>query len=172
MSPRSRRGGYTLVELLAYLLVFGVVVNLAGSLFVTASRLHMMGRDAIDRMHAVDDLASRFSTTVRGAVGVVDEAAGYVNSEDTLVLRLPHDRYAVMGRLRGDDRFVVTTFAAESPGTPEFLRTYPHPIEYLAFESLPTGAVAMRVALRNERVRSRAEHRFVATPRSVDRGQP
>ena len=172
MRTRRDAAGYTLIELLAYLSVFAVVVNLAGSLFVSAGRLRMMGNEALERMQALDEMGRRFTDAVHESSGVAREADGFTTSDETLVLNLPHDRYAVMGRLRGDDRFVTMKFAAGAPGTPEFLKTFSYPVEHMIYSVGARGDVTMRVRLRNDAPHGGAEHTFVAMPRSVQRGEP
>jgi hypothetical protein len=160
--------GYTLLELLAYLSVLGVAVNLAGALFVSATRLHMLGDDAVTRMQALDEIADAFTDAVQESLGAVDGADGYATGEDTLVLRMPGDRFAVLGRLRGDARFVVMKFHAGDAGAPTFLETCSYPLHELSFErTLEGGAIAMRVHLQRESARDGAGHTVIATPRSV-----
>ncbi len=165
MNASRAQHGYTLLELLAYLSIFAVAINLAGSLFVSATRLHMLGDDAIARMQAVDEIAAAFTGAVHESLGVVESADGYVTSDDTLVLQLPDTRFAVLGRLRGDDRFVLLEFRSGQRGTPTFLETCSYPLTSLAFDRV-AGAIRMRVQVRHDTRRDSGEHTVVATPRS------
>lgn len=168
---RRHSSGYTLIELLAYLAVFSVVVNLAATLFVSAGRLRMMGNEALERMQALDEIGKQFTETVQESAGAAPEADGYTTSAGTLVLRLPHNRFAALGRLRGDDRFVTTKFDAGAAGIPEFLETISYPVDDVVFTVENGGAVTMRIRLQDRDARNGAEHTFVATPRSVARGE-
>lgn len=172
MNVHRSSAGFSLLELLAYLAVFAVVVNLAGSLFVSASRLRMMGNEAIQRMQALDEIARRFTEAVQSASGVADEAPGYASDEQTLILELPRGRFTVMGRLRGDDRLGIITFAQDTPAQPEFLVTFSHPVSDLKFARDQNGAVTMRIRLKHEASKPSTEHVFVACPRSVSRALP
>jgi type II secretory pathway component PulJ len=165
MNASRAKLGYTLIELLAYLSLFAVAINMAGALFVSATRLHMLGDDAIARMQAVDEIAAAFTDAVHESLGIVESADGYVTSSDTLVLQLPDARVAVLGRLRGDDRFVMLKFRSGQRGTPTFLETCSYPLTSLAFDQV-AGAIRMRVQMRHNTRRESGEHTVLATPRS------
>jgi hypothetical protein len=174
--PRPR-SGYTLLEMLAYVSIFAIVVNLAAALFVSSTRLRMMGSEALERMQALEEMGAGFSDAVRESLGVVEQGGAYRTTGDTLVLALPGERrYAVLGRLRGDDRLVLMRIHDREVETHEYLKTFPRPLQALEFAHEPQAGgrarIVMLVGLQDALRRDAVMHRFVATPRSYPRAGP
>lgn len=64
----ARRNGFTLVEVLAALLLGGVVVSLSAALSVQAAKAHKAARAAVDARWERQQLVNRFEEDVRSAL--------------------------------------------------------------------------------------------------------
>jgi hypothetical protein len=173
----------TLVEALAYVTILAVAINLALSLFLSASRLSMLGSSGLDKMVVLEEMRQEFTETVREATAVRDQIAEYRTGPDTLVLELPSQvgegrRYAVFGVLGGQprlSRLVLTdkdgAFAAERFDT---YRLDLEQVRFTADSADPKDArrASLHVVLKTERVRKTPSmgNTFSAAMRSVGPG--
>lgn len=172
-------GGYSLLELLVYVAVFAIAVNLFVSLLGTGSRLSAMSTLGLSRMEGIREVEDAFTEYTRRAALVVPEAGEFKTGPDRLVLKMPPGQengfdYAVLGSLRDANHFAVMGLAQKA-GKLEvvYLKTLRQPMEVLAFE-VDNGGVRLRVNLRvkvkgeeGERKQPFVEHVASATPRGV-----
>ena len=120
MNKRLRRNeGYTLLEMIAYIGLMAVVINLAAGAFLNQHRLNIAGVEALDRVREMDRLSGDVRGLIRQAEAVLPEGAGWTTSEEALVLALPPqgedgDRIAVLGLLGPEDRFGWVIFEGET----------------------------------------------------------
>ena len=182
-SRRERTAGTTLIEMIAYIAVLGVMISLCLSIFVTTSRLSLIGTGTLERMTGVEEIRKGFSETVREAVGVRAEAASYRTGPEVLVLELPCDhgaRYAVFSRPGPDQRLSKLVFTErEGEFSPEHFVTYQQNLRTLQFAyDAANMAQTRRVSLRLEidkgvepKIPSPG-HTFYAAIRAVDAGGP
>ena len=111
MNKRPRRNeGYSLLEMIAYVALLAVVINLAAGAFLNQHRLSIAGVEALDRVREMDRLSGDVRGLIRQAEAVLPEGAGWTTSEESLVLALPPqgeggDRVAVLGLLGPEGQF-------------------------------------------------------------------
>ena len=177
--PNFNRAGYSLLELLVYVAVFAVAVNIFVSLLGTGSQLSALNTLSMSRMEGVREVQEEFTEYTRRASTVVSEVGEYKTGADRLVLKMPPEQedgfdYAVLGVLREANRFAVMGLA-EKEGVMEvtYLKTLHQPLETLQFEVDQGGArplVNLRVKVlgeEGERKQPFVEHLASATPRGV-----
>ncbi len=154
-SRLERTAGTTLIEIIAYIAVLGVMISLCLSIFVTTSRLSLIGTGTLDRMTGLEQIHKGFSETVRDAVAVRTEAASYRTGPDVLVLELPCNdgvRYAVFSRVGPDQRLSKLIFTEQDGKfSPEHFVTYRQNLRTLRFGyDTSDETLARRVSLRLE----------------------
>lgn len=177
--PNFNRAGYSLLELLVYVAVFAVAVNIFVSLLGTGSQLSALNTLSMSRMEGVREVQEEFTELTRRASAVVPEAGEYKTGADRLVLKMSQAQegsfdYAVLGVLREANRFAVMGLA-EKEGVMEvvYMKTLRQPLETLQFETDQGGArplVNLRVKVlgeEGERKQPFVEHLASATPRGV-----
>ncbi len=173
------RAGYSLLELLVYVAVFAVAVNLFVSLLGTGSQLSALNTLSMSRMEGVREVQEEFTEFTRRASAVVSEVGEYKTGADRLVLKMPQAQegefdYAVLGVLRESNRFAVMGLT-EKEGAMEvvYMKTLRQPLETLEFDVNQGGArplVNLRVKVlgeEGERKQPFVEHFASATPRGV-----
>jgi type II secretory pathway pseudopilin PulG len=175
----SPNRGYSLLELLVYVAVFAIGVNLFVSLLGTGSRLSAMNTLTMSRMEGVREVEEAFMAYTRRAIAVAAEAGDFKTGPDRLVLKMPPGQtdgfdYAVLGVLREANRFAVMGLAEKSGGLEvSYMKTLRQPLDIVAFEvedASPRPLVKLRVKIKGEngeRKQSFVEHRSIATPRGV-----
>lgn len=124
----TARGGYTLIELLAYVLVLGVIVNLCTSLFLSGRRVYALGELSVARMDALRKIERDFRQAARTSDTVVAGVEGVSQLNPSLVLRGATgngtERYAVW-RLGGNGALLRETYErTESTTTITSQRSY------------------------------------------------
>jgi hypothetical protein len=183
-SSRARRmqsptRGYSLLELLVYVAVFAVAVNIFVSLLGTGSQLSALNTLSMSRMEGVREVQEEFTEYTRRASVVVPEVGEYKTGPDRIVLKMPPGQeegfdYAVLGVLREANRFAVMGLA-EKEGALEvvYMKTLRQPLETLLIEVDGSGSrpmVNLRVKVQGEegeRKQPFVEHTASATPRGV-----
>lgn len=124
-----RRGGYTLLEMLAYVAILGVVLNISAQVLLTCVRLSNFGVQMADGIEQAQGVEDAFREAVREGLAVVPGAGAYATGADTVVLEAPGvegRRFVVIGRL-GQVEQVVVLRIVERNGTlePEGMKAYP-----------------------------------------------
>lgn len=180
--PRRNRG-MTLIELLVYVAVFAVVLNVSISVFVRATRLSLLGTRTVDEMRMIGRIGQDFTETVRGAKRVCAEAGPYTTTEDTLVVELPSPagegrRYAALGVLNPVPRFGKVEFTLKD-GVLQVQRGITYPLdldearfEYNGSEPANTRSVSLRLLVKREveAKKPRLGSTFQASMRAIARG--
>ncbi|HNR34103.1 MAG TPA: hypothetical protein PKO36_02915 [Candidatus Hydrogenedentes bacterium] len=111
MRPYLSRGnaGMTLLECLAYMAIFAVIVNVSMSTFVSATQLSTMGTRGLDRLNMADEFRDGIARLIREAGSVAEGVGAYRTGPDTLVLAMPAQsgtrRYTVLGLVGPQNRF-------------------------------------------------------------------
>jgi len=107
----SDHAGMSLLEMLGYVAVLGVVINLAASVFVNSSRLSALCTAALDRVAAVEEIRDEFTASVRESYRIRTSVGRYRTGTDYVVLdmaRVPEDestrRYVVFGPIESESR--------------------------------------------------------------------
>jgi hypothetical protein len=176
---QSPTRGYSLLELLVYVAVFAVAVNIFVSLLGTGSQLSALNTLSMSRMEGVREVQEEFTEYTRRASVVVPEVGEYKTGPDRIVLKMPPGQeegfdYAVLGVLREANRFAVMGLA-EKEGALEvvYMKTLRQPLETLLIEVDGSGSrpmVNLRVKVQGEegeRKQPFVEHTASATPRGV-----
>ena len=178
IAPATCRG-YSLLEMLVYIAVFAIGVNLFVSLLGTGSRLAAATSLSMSRMEGVREVQEEFMQYTRRAAAVVPEAGEFKTGPDRLVLKMPPGQengfdYAVLGVLREANHFAVMGLAAREGGLEVvYLKTLRQPLETLVFDVDGAGVrplVNLRLKVQGEegeRKQPFVEHRASATPRGV-----
>jgi hypothetical protein len=98
--------GMLLLETMVYIGVLAVILNVALSIFISASRLSLMGTTALDRLCMVEEVRQVFSRGAHEAQAVAPGIGAYKTGPDQVVFELPSDhaaegerRYVVFGRI-------------------------------------------------------------------------
>jgi len=181
-SPDS--AGMTLLELLGCAAVLAVVINLAAQVFITSSRLSVLGTTSLDRMGVVEEIREEFVATVRQSCAVRPSVGKYRSGSEQLILALSSSardgsakRYAVFGRIGSESRLSKLVIS-ETDGAyaAERFVTYPLDLESIRFtydKSVPDEArlVSLELRLKDEGNGRGPEpaHKFTVAMRGVSR---
>ena len=118
---RSRRktAGYSLIEMLAYVGVLAVIINLGAGALVSVVRVNHVGMLALERIEGLEEIRREFRQSVRASTGVAADAGPFRSGVDQLVLEMPADEREPATR-----RFTVFLFSPDKPNGEEgvFLR--------------------------------------------------
>lgn len=183
VAGQGRAAGLSLLEMLGYVAIITVVINLSLSVFLSASRLSAVGTVALDRLTMVEYLNAEFRRTVREAGAVVPDVGAFETGPEHVVLAMPPRpgqsetaRYVVFGEI-GREKRLSRLEIIEKHGeyTTEAYSTYALPVESLRFEydrDDPTRArlVTLEVDALNARKEIRkppVTYRFVGALRSA-----
>lgn len=105
-----RRAGMALLEVLAYVVILGMVLNVAGQALITCTRLSAFGAAAPDRLVNAAEVEDAFRTAVRNACAVAPAVGDYRSGPETLVLEAPAAegrRFQVLGCIGRPDRVTL-----------------------------------------------------------------
>lgn len=175
-SLNRNNAGYSLLELLAYVFILGIIVNLSVSLLLTTKRLTDVGELAFDRIRTVEEIGREFRSAVRASSMVVAELNATQSDGSHLVLAqfgLNGPRYVVF-RMSEDGEFLSIEEYAKPDGefVLEKLKTLALTgtavrFEYTAAEPAAARTVRLVVDIDNEGTRNTvpAENVFVASLR-------
>ena len=130
--------GYTLLELLAYIFVLAIIVNMSVTLFLNAKRLSILGEMAFERIIGVDEIGREFTNAVLQSDEIVNALNAIVTDEECLILSQPVEagrRYVVF-RAVDEGRYLrAEEYAEDGEGLSlEKLKTFRLPIAGLRFE--------------------------------------
>lgn len=171
--------GYSLLEMLVYIAVFAVGVNIFVSLLGTGSRLSATNALSLSRLEGVREVQETFTQYTRRATAVVPEVGEFTTGPDRLVLKMPQEQengfdYMVLGVLREANHFAVMGLVEKADAVEMvYLKTLRQPLETLAFDVEGSGVrplVNLRVMIKGEdgeRKQPFVEHLASATPRGV-----
>ncbi len=95
MSPRTRREGFTLLEMLVVMAVLAVLISLSIALILGAVRTYDADAALYRRLHAQEEMADRFRADVAGAEAAPGRAGNFVAGASCLILRRPDRRLIV-----------------------------------------------------------------------------
>jgi type II secretory pathway pseudopilin PulG len=178
-TERPSRAGYSLLEMLVYIAVLAVGINLFVSALSTGSRLAATTTLQLGRIEGIRDVQDSFTGYVRRAAAVVPRASSFETGEDLVVLRMPPDQpegfdYLVLGAVRGPERFTVLGLTEKDGAWSEvYGKTLRQPLgqqQYAVDDSgiRPLITVTLQVAQEDgERKRPFLVHRCSAAPRGA-----
>lgn len=153
-STSRHKQGYSLIELLAYLVVLGVIINLSAPLFLSATRLSRLGEAASDHLQGVEEIQSRITDRVREAVRIVPSTLTFESGEDQLILEMPANplaRRVVFGTINDPNKvFRLELIQQDGKWVHDFLAIYRQSITGLRFTydtADPADAALVRFVL-------------------------
>jgi hypothetical protein len=176
------RAGMTLLEVLGCIVILAVVINLAASVFITSTRLSVLGTSALDKMCAVEDIRSEFVGAVRASSAVCAGVGKYRSGPDQIVLQMaqPGDQkgvkgYVVFGPIGSDSRLdKLVILEKDGKHTAERFVTYPLDLDSIQFKydsDVPheSRLASLEISARNNgnKQNNPLLHRFTAAMRNV-----
>ena len=185
MKRRTRRcRGYSLLELLVYMAVFGIGINLFISAMGTGSRLSATTTIQMSRLEGIRDVQQTFVHYVRRAESVVPAIGRYTTGDSVVVLKMPTLQsegfdYLVLGAVQQPDAFTVLGLTqTEGQWHETYMKTLRQPLGQQTFAVLEEGErplVQMTVQVKQEsgeRDRPFLLHTCNATPRGYGSATP
>ena len=176
----------TLIEVLGYIAIIAVVINLATSVFLSSSRLSAIGTAALDSVNAVEDIRDGFTSAVHRSSGVSAGIGEHRSGSERVVLTMPRGsdeeaahRYVVFGPLSSDSRLSkLVVIEQDGKLSAESFVTYSQALDSIRFsydtaDSSEAKLVMMDIETKRtvDRGRKRAPCRFAAAMRSVAGGR-
>ena len=170
--------GMSLLEVLGCIAVLGIIINLALSLFLDASRLNVLGTEALDKLRQTEEIRREFQEAVRECISVCEQAGSYKTGEDQLVLRAHPDaingeeeRYVILHTVQSPKRLRKIVLVKKN-GILEgaSVVTYPLEVDLARFTIDKQNLVSMDITLKRNSDRSKREptiHRFTSFMRGV-----
>jgi prepilin-type N-terminal cleavage/methylation domain-containing protein len=89
MIRMNSQRGMTLIEVLAYVAVFAITINLLSVAFIDTTRFVRYADKRLETAGQIDELVSTFQQDLRSAAAIVAAAGDYQTGPDTLVLSAP-----------------------------------------------------------------------------------
>jgi hypothetical protein len=178
------RAGMTLLELLGCAAILAVVINLAAQVFITSSRLSVLGTTSLDRAGVVEDIRDEFVAAVRQSSAIRSSVGNYRSDSEQLILALSPSarggnakRYTVFGYIGSESRLSKLVISEKDGAyAAERFVTYPVDLESVRFtygRSVPQKArlVSLELRVKNEGSRREADvaHTFTAAMRGVSK---
>ena len=115
-----RTEGMTLIEMLVYVAILGVILNVCLVLFINSTRLSLIGMQGLERFNGTERIRAEFTETVRRSDSVVAAVGAYRTSEEVVIVRLSKNhsddaktQYAVWGRIGKEDAFARLVLSEE-----------------------------------------------------------
>lgn len=171
-------GGYSLLEMLGYVAVLAIGINLCGSLLITGNRITSVVTGQLDAIHGIEETEQLFVNAVHCADGLEEHIGGYTAGVNTLILRSVEPdgstRYILLGNLMGPHCFSRMDLVSRN-GKLELdsMKTAGQMVEYCRFSADTSNAVPVmsmtlkRKAEQGEPENRIMEHHFMATPRGI-----
>lgn len=174
----TQRSGITLIGILGYVAVLGIVIPLALNLFLDSMRLTALGTTALDKMGQTEDIRREFREAVRECVALCPKVGTFQTGEDVLVLKAHHNesqgedgRYVIFQTLGSPMRLRKIELAQrDGKLEPAYVKTFPLELESVRFEHDGDQLVSLDLVLKREHQRSKREptvHRFTAFMRGM-----
>lgn len=166
--------GYTLLELLAYVFVLAVIVNLSTSLFLATRRLHVSGDVSLSRMASLTDFERDFRLATRRADGIVTHLDDFPPENLRLVLH-GHDAHGLdeftVWRQDTSGRVYLETYLSQGDGlTFSGRKVYPAGLTEMSVEQGPhSGLIRVVIHVDNSGTPNTipAENAFIARLKEV-----
>ncbi len=133
--------GMTLLEMLGYIAILAIVINLSLKVFIASSRLTGLGTSAVDRLALVEEVRDDFTRIVRLSAGVVPAVGDYRSGENCLILEMPQDparnegrTYIIWGAIVQELRLTrMAVLEKDGEFTAESLVSYPRDFQAIRF---------------------------------------
>mgnify|MGYP003646086873 CR=1 FL=1 len=177
---RHRQRGFSLLELLVYIVIFAMGVNLCVSALGTGARLSSTTALQLGRIEGIRAIQETFTGYVRRAAAVSPGAGGYNTGPDRVVLQMPPDQpegfdVLVLGAVRDPSLFSVLGLKnVEGTWTEVYMKTLRQPLgkQELTIDHSgirPLVSLDLQVGQEEgERARTFLVHRSSAVPRGME----
>jgi len=129
-----RNGGFTLLELLAYIACLGTFLASVTVIYVTAARFNATGINAMERMRVAGQIRRAFLRDVREARSIAASAGRYATGGHELLVELPPQaledgrRFVAYGMFDGQKRLGRHEFVVKTDDAIEYLRLTTFPL--------------------------------------------
>ena len=160
--------GYTLLELLAYVAILAVFLNITAGLYLSTNRLMVRSDLAIDRASGIAEIETAFREAVASASTIADAVGPLRSDESLLILRRASitEEWIALGAITSPNRFSVATYALVN-GAPEMtsLKTFSQPIlrsKFIADASSPLLRLAIGIESKGTTNTVSPENTFMA----------
>lgn len=156
MNPSCMSGrddsGYSLLELLAYLFILAIIINVSLSLMLMTKRLTDVGELAFERIRIVEEIGREFRSAIEVSDAVVAEADGLHSNGSRLLLSnsgTNGSRHTVIQTTKRGDYLLIEEYAVSKGETRlENLKSIPLPGVEVRFEySTPDPEAARWIRL-------------------------
>ncbi len=172
----GKDNGAGLLEMLGYIAVLGVVINLAAGVFISTMRLNAYSTAALDKIATIANINDEFAEAVRGSFAVSEGIGVYKSGADRVVLETPgspgETKYIVLGLLDGARLSKLTLIEKDGKLEAGGCVTYRQDLESVHFrydaDSIRDArTVTMEIAARRpvDRGKKPPVHTFVANMR-------
>lgn len=180
----GRCRGFSLLELLVYMAVLGIGINLFISAMGTGSRLSATTTLQMSRLEGIRDVQQTFVHYVRRAESVVPAIGRYTTGESVVVLKMPGVQpegfdYLVLGAVQRPDGFTVLGLTqTEGQWQETYMKTLRQPLGQQTYAVREDGArplIQMTAQVKQEsgeRERPFLLHTCNATPRGYGSVSP
>ena len=182
MTSWNEKSGATLIEILVYVAIIGLLVNLSARVFMSGSRLSARATTAVERLEKQESFRKAFTEAVRQGSAIVEGAGAYKTGDAFVVLAAPtgdgasaQPCYIVLGDIRqvhGIQKMVLCDRDGELEL--EELIPFPGTLDSAAFSFDATGTTVQRAVTLSVRFeagegarRQRPLHQFTASLRGV-----
>lgn len=164
---RQHRLGATLIEMLGYALMLGVLVNICMTTFVRTSRLSALSTETVLRRDAMNAFARDFTRLTRSATEVMNAEGPFTTDATQVVLRT-RDGVRVAGAV--DGKLAIWAVDEASGCSIQKIDTYPVALERIRFVYDAEPANAARLITCEITVRARERSQDPARTRLVVAG--
>lgn len=173
--------GTTLLEMLMYVVILGVVLNISAQTLLSCMRLSSYGTVMADRVTQVGEVERAFRQTAGAGCALADKVGPFAAGPGVAIVELPADspdgrRYAVFGALRSPNEISKAIVIQDKDGVRlEGMTTYPLDVRSLSFSANATGRLlTMNVGTRSshKQPNTEDEHMFSVALRGAQEPQP
>jgi hypothetical protein len=167
MNARDR--GTTLLELLASIAVFTVLVNTGMQIYIGATRLSDAGTHAMECIADLDDVRDEFYRFTRESNGIVASAGEYTRGASLMLWRLDDERVAILGSTRESAAPVSIILKRQNDAWETiYLKRFPETIASIGFDVPREKSIRMTVRVDNLGMENTVPHEnaFLATFRA------
>ncbi|MDZ4861184.1 MAG: hypothetical protein SGI88_19605 [Candidatus Hydrogenedentes bacterium] len=170
MIPRrfAERSGFTIMEMLAYIVISGIVLNMCMIAFLRTGRIASAGSERLLHAQAAERFATDFARAVHSAQAVLPVAGSFETGAEQLILK-SEEGYTGIGMANG--KFAIWDIVQEGETyTVGRIRSYPVAYVSAQFQfDTASPAAARRVTLRMSPAKAPDESRvrvLIATLRA------
>ncbi|MBI4559176.1 MAG: hypothetical protein HY706_16450 [Candidatus Hydrogenedentes bacterium] len=185
MSTRDPRpdSGMSLLEVLAYVALLSILINLAAGIFVSTLRISKTGTRRLDTLQVMRTLGQDFADAAHRAYAVTPQLGQYTTNDQSVILALGPDdapsntkKFVVFGPIAAPNR-MSRVMVREEAGqiSLESCTTYAMELDTIEFSFVPPDSSEARTAsmeitpkAQNAKLGSATPLKFVGTLRGLE----